>query len=241
MSHLKLPTLPPYQKQQRKSYAGFPSTLQPASASSNFSNSFQLVSTSTINSSSTSNLGAMSMSEKIPEGYLSMDHQVAGHTFQVGSDEIGMLKSVDDGSVLKPGGTPMCAAREIKFYEQLLTTTDKDILPLREFTTEYRGTKTLNVGSKTVNFIKLRDLTHAMLEPCVIDIKMGRRTWDPLATEKKRIAEESKYVQCKNTVGFCIPGFQTYHIASGNYKKFGKEYGKKLNENTVKDGMLIIS
>lgn len=178
----------------------------------------------------------MGANEKVPDGFSLMEHQVAGHTFQVGSDEIGMLKSVDDGSVLKPGGKPMCCAREIKFYEQLLTTTDLAILPLREFTAEYRGTQTLNVGSKTVNFIKLRDLTYGMLEPCVMDIKIGRRTWDPLTTEHKRKMEESKYVECKTTVGFCIPGFQTYHIASGNYKKFGKEYGKKLNENTVKDG-----
>jgi 1D-myo-inositol-tetrakisphosphate 5-kinase/inositol-polyphosphate multikinase len=176
------------------------------------------------------------MNQKIPEGFIAMDHQVAGHTFHVGTDEIGMLKSNDDGSVLKPSGSPMCAAREIKFYEQLLTTTDKDILPLREFTAEYRGTQTLTIGTKTVNFIKLRDLTHGMLEPCAIDMKIGRRTWDPLATEAKRSAEDSKYVNCKNTVGFCIPGFQTFHIESGNYKKFGKEYGKKLNENTVKDG-----
>lgn len=28
-----------------------------------------------------------------------------------------------------------------------------------------------------------------MAEPCVIDIKIGRRTWDPLATEEKRIVE----------------------------------------------------
>lgn len=168
-----------------------------------------------------------------------MDHQVAGHTFHVGTDEIGMLKSNDDGSVLKPSGSPMCAAREIKFYEQLLTTTDKDILPLREFTAEYRGTQTLTLGTKTVNFIKLRDLTHGMLEPCAIDMKIGRRTWDPLATDAKRSAEDSKYVNCKNTLGFCIPGFQTFHIESGNYKKFGKEYGKKLNENTVKDALRL--
>lgn len=175
-------------------------------------------------------------SDKIPSGYVVMNHQVAGHTFQIGTDEMGMLKSDDDGSVLKPGGSPMCAAREIKFYEQLLTTTDPSLLPLKDFTAEYRGTQTLTVGNKTINFIKLRDVTHGMLEPCVIDIKMGRRTWDPLASEQKREAEDSRYVDCKTTVGFCIPGFQTYHLQSGNYKKFGRDYGKKLNQNTVKDG-----
>lgn len=222
MSHLKLPPYLDKAKGQRKSYAGFPSP-----PSSNFANSFQLLSPPS---------DIMAKSLKIPSGFLAMDHQVAGHTFQVGTDEIGMLKCEDDGSVLKPGGSQWCAAREIKFYEQLLATSDPAVLPLKEFTSEYRGTQTLSVGNKTVNFIKLRDLTHGMLEPCVIDLKIGRQTWDPLASDTKKEAEESKYQQCKKTVGFCIPGFQTYHISSCSYKKFGKEYGKKLNENTVKDG-----
>jgi hypothetical protein len=98
MSHLKLP---PYQKSSsRKSYAGFPSS-QSASAQSNFSTSFNLVVTAPTSSNVS---GAKMASDKIPNGYVSMDHQVAGHTFQVGTEEIGMLKSVDDGSVLKPGG-----------------------------------------------------------------------------------------------------------------------------------------
>lgn len=54
----------------------------------------------------------------------------------------------------------MCAAREIKFYEQLLTSTDPNILPLKEFTPEYRGTIDLTIGQKTIKFIKLRDLTN---------------------------------------------------------------------------------
>lgn len=182
MSHLKLP---PYQKSPRKSYAGY-STDQ---KTSNFASSFQLLVTAPTSSLPNT---AMTSSDKIPSGYAIMNHQVAGHTFQVGTDEIGMLKSIDDGSVLKPGGSPMCAAREIKFYEQLLTTTDPNLQVLKEFTSEFRGTQTLNVGNKAVKFIRLTDLTHGMLEPCVIDLKMGRRTWDPMATEEKKNAEEGK-------------------------------------------------
>lgn len=133
---------------------------------------------------------ALITNQKLPNGYLALEHQVAGHTFQVGTDELGMLKNVDDGSVMKPAGSPMCAAREIRFYEQLLTTTDPVMMALRDFTPEYRGTQTLTVGHKTIKFIKLRDLTHGMMEPCVIDLKMGKRTWDPLATDQKREAEE---------------------------------------------------
>lgn len=233
MSHLKLP---PYQKPQRNSsYAGFPSVQRksPQPQVTSFDDSFKLLVTAPLN-----NLTGMAMipNDKIPSGYAPMEHQVAGHTFQVGADEIGMLTSADDQSILKPGGSAMCAAREIKFYEQLQSTTDPDIVDLRQFTAEYRGVVTLSVGNKTVKFIKLRDLSHGMLEPCVIDLKMGRRTWDPMATAEKRKTEEEKYSQCKTTVGFCIPGFQTFHIASEKYKKFGKEYGKKLDESSVMEG-----
>lgn len=72
-----------------------------------------------------------------------------------------------------------------------------------------------------------------MTEPCVIDIKIGKRTWDPLASEAKRMVESSKYVRCKENVGFCIPGFQVFSIKAGKIKRYGKEYGKSLDENTV--------
>ena len=49
------------------------------------------------------------------------------------------------------------------------------------------------VGSRRIQFIKLCDITFGMNEPCVCDIKIGRRTWDPMATEKKREAEEVGY------------------------------------------------
>lgn len=74
-----------------------------------------------------------------------------------------------------------------------------------------------------------------MYEPCIIDIKIGKRTWDPLASSEKMLAEEDKYQACKQTVGFCIPGFQVYDIKSGRIKRYGKEYGKKLNQETVKE------
>lgn len=74
-----------------------------------------------------------------------------------------------------------------------------------------------------------------MYEPCIIDIKIGKRTWDPLASAEKMLTEEEKYQACKQTVGFCIPGFQVYDIKSGRIKRYGKEYGKKLNQETVKE------
>lgn len=55
----------------------------------------------------------------LPKGYQLVGNQVAGHTFQVGSDEVGLVKREADASILKPEGSPFCASREIKFYENV--------------------------------------------------------------------------------------------------------------------------
>lgn len=62
------------------------------------------------------------------------------------------------------------------------------------------------------DFMKLENLTRGIQLPCVMDIKIGQRTWDPLADEEKIKIEESKYYECKQGLGFCIPGFQVYDL-----------------------------
>ncbi|PZC73826.1 hypothetical protein B5X24_HaOG208752 [Helicoverpa armigera] len=64
---------------------------------------------------------------------------------------------------------------------------------------------------------------------------LGKRTWDPLATEEKRKNEESKYALCKQQYGFCIPGFQVFRLGSGKMQRYNKDYGKKLQGQAVKD------
>lgn len=87
--------------------------------------------------------------------------------------------------------------------------------------------------------MKLTDITHDMCEPSIIDIKIGKRTWDPLASQEKIDAEEKKYAECKNNLGFCIPGFQVYNLSTGRIRRYGKDYGKKLNETTIQEGKKI--
>lgn len=149
----------------------------------------------------------------------------------------GMLRDRRDGSVLKGAAKPLCGKREIQFYEGLRQNkSNASMVMLRELVPEYRGTIQIQFRGKLIEFIKLADLTHDMIEPCIMDIKIGERTWDPLATPEKIEAEEQKYAECKKKLGFCIPGFQVYDIKSGRIKRFGKEYGKKLNAETVIDG-----
>lgn len=153
-----------------------------------------------------------------------------------------MLRDKKDGCVMKAAVKPLCGIREIQFYEQLkVNNENKDLRILRDvrLVPKYYGTVKMPFRGKIIDFIKLEDITRDMREPCVIDIKIGKRTWDPFASADKIKAEEQKYSACKQKLGFCIPGFQVYDIKTNRIKRFGKDYGKKLDQETVKDGKLI--
>lgn len=153
---------------------------------------------------------------------------------------VGILKA-EDGSVLKAMTKPLCGVREIEFYENMMSnSTDPSTKALRKLVPEYRGTIKMPFRGKAIDFIKLADITHDMCEPCVMDIKIGKRTWDPLATPEKITAEEQKYKACKQHLGFCIPGFQVHDIKTGDIRRFGKEYGKKLDQHSVRDGKIDV-
>lgn len=131
----------------------------------------------------------------LPVGTVLMEHQVAGHTFQEGKDDVGMLKDEHDGSILKPAYKKLCGPREIQFYEQVTGGQVPNAVLLKELVPEYRGTVRMKLGERSIDFIRLADVTHDMTEPCVIDIKIGQRTWDPLASADKIAAEEVSHFE----------------------------------------------
>jgi len=48
-----------------------------------------------------------------------------------------------------------------------------------------------------------------------------------------------KYAASKQHYGFCIPGFQVYNATTGEFTKYGKDYGKNLSIDGTIDGNLI--
>lgn len=85
-----------------------------------------------------------------------------------------------------------------------------------------------------VRFLELKNISEGMSEPCIMDLKIGKRTWDPLAGPEKRAYEDTKYAASKQAYGFCITGFQVYQ--SGRLAKFGRDYGKNLTSDTLVEG-----
>lgn len=178
---------------------------------------------------------------KLPTGTILLENQVAGHTFQDSAEAVGMLKSTIECCVFKPLTKPLCAVREKQFYEAIakVSPVNPILYELKPLVPVYYGSVTMKVRDKNIEFLKLSDITYGMAEPCVIDIKIGKRTWDPLATEEKRIVESGKYVRTKENVGFCIPGFQVSSISADKLKRYGKEYGKGLDEKSVYQALKI--
>ncbi|KAI4457010.1 inositol polyphosphate kinase [Holotrichia oblita] len=171
----------------------------------------------------------------LPPNMELFNNQVAGH-MQDGVN-LGMIKS--KSRVYKPITKEACGRREIGFYEDLKNSRDPILQELKQYVPKYYGTEVLTVDGKQVNYIVLDDVTRDFKEPCVMDIKIGRRTYDPLASYEKIIKEDQKYHETKRDLGFCIPGFQVFRIANGRISKYGKDYGKNLNKETVIDAFKI--
>ncbi|XP_014213336.1 uncharacterized protein LOC106642922 [Copidosoma floridanum] len=172
------------------------------------------------------------LESELPDGTAFLVTQVAGHPFDVQKKKTGMLQG-PNGRVLKPIVKPVLGEREIAFYENLQISGNPTDMEIQRHTPLYHGTKEMRIFNKRIKFLELENITEGMIEPCLIDIKIGRRTWDPLATPEKRISEEVKYAESKAAYGFCITGFQVYRIPSGNLERFDKVYGKNLDATSV--------
>lgn len=83
----------------------------------------------------------------------------------------------------------------------------------------------------------LMDMTANFRKPCVMDLKMGKQTYEPDAPDEKKIREINKYPQ-QEQFGFRIVGMRFYHPShpesdADGYRFFPKEFGRSLA--TVED------
>ena len=67
------------------------------------------------------------------------------------------------------------------------------------------------------SYTLLEDLTRGFHRPNVIDMKIGRQTFDPLAPEAKRKKEIAKYCNM-NDLGFCVTDYRQYDARAKSYR-----------------------
>ncbi|CAH1964973.1 unnamed protein product [Acanthoscelides obtectus] len=177
----------------------------------------------------------ITLSTEIPRKIEIFSHQVAGHVDDGNGNYVGMFKQ--DGVILKLIVKKEIGEKETQFYKMLEDTVDKTLIELRGLVPKFYGIRELIIDNKKFECLALEDLTQYYKEPCIMDIKIGRRTWDPKATYEKIMSEEKKYHDCKRDLAFCIPGFQVYSIADNKVYKYGKDFGKSLDKEHAIDAI----
>lgn len=67
----------------------------------------------------------------------------------------------------------------------------------------------ITVVSATVSdlYLKLEDVTHHFVKPCIMDVKLGQRSYDPFASQEKREQQIRKYPLMEE-IGFLVLGMR---------------------------------
>ncbi|XP_052763416.1 inositol polyphosphate multikinase-like isoform X2 [Mya arenaria] len=167
----------------------------------------------------------------LPRGASIPRNQVAGHKHE-GRSKLGMLEH-DDGSILKALQKPPRGTRELHFYQQIFepSCTDPDILKLRNLMPKFCGAYQFDEYPE-VTYIKLENIVAGFRRPCVVDIKMGKKTYDPEAGPAKIAKEITKFPHVEK-FGFQFTGMQTYDPAEQRIKFYDKFFCRKLGEDEV--------
>ncbi|XP_045052066.1 inositol polyphosphate multikinase isoform X3 [Desmodus rotundus] len=152
-------------------------------------------------------------------GCVPLSHQVAGHKY--GKDKVGILQH-PDGTVLKQLQPPPRGPRELEFYNMVSEVyaadcTDGVLLELRKYLPKYYGIWSPPTAPNDL-YLKLEDVTHKFNKPCIMDVKIGRKSYDPFASSEK--------IQQ-----------QVYHVHSDSYETENQHYGRSLTKETLKDGV----
>lgn len=171
---------------------------------------------------------------RFPNGCTPLSHQVAGHKY--GKSELGMLQH-PDGTVLKQLQPPPRGPREMNFYNMVFGSSCHDhvFLELRKFLPKFLGTWAPTTAPNEL-YLKLEDVTRRFSKPCIMDVKIGKKSYDPDASAEKIQQQISKYPLMEE-IGFLVLGMRVYQFSSDSYVAFDQRYGRGLTKETLKEGL----
>ncbi|XP_044152052.1 inositol polyphosphate multikinase [Bufo gargarizans] len=171
---------------------------------------------------------------KLLNGCVPLSHQVAGHMY--GKDKVGILQH-PDGTVLKQLQPPPRGPRELDFYNMVFSNdcTDPKLRELQIFLPKYYGTWS-PPGSANDLYLKLEDVTRKFNKPCIMDVKIGQKSYDPHASAEKIQQQISKYPLMEE-IGFLVLGMRVYHMDSDSFETQNQHYGRSLTKGTIKHGL----
>ncbi|KAI5660346.1 hypothetical protein M9H77_29139 [Catharanthus roseus] len=160
-------------------------------------------------------------------------HQVAGH--QAGNGKLGPLID-DSGRFYKPLQGDERGSNEVAFYTSFSSNTR---IPdhIRRFFPTFHGTQLVEAsdGSGLLPHLVLGDLTVGRVNPSIMDIKIGSRTWPPQASEdyiEKCLKKDRKTSTI--LLGFRLSGLEFYSQKEPGYWKPGRKSVQNLSPEGVK-------
>ncbi|KAL6547814.1 inositol polyphosphate multikinase [Orobanche hederae] len=162
------------------------------------------------------------------------DHQVAGH--KAGDGKLGPLID-DSGRFYKPLQGDERGSNEVSFYTSFSSNT-KIPAHITKFFPKFYGTQLVEAsdGSGMQPHLILQDFTFDRVNPSIMDIKIGSRTWHSQAPEDyiqkclKKDRETSSL-----PLGFRVSGAQIFQsIKSGYWKPEIKSSVQPLSAGEVK-------
>ncbi|XP_076154165.1 inositol polyphosphate multikinase [Alosa pseudoharengus] len=167
-------------------------------------------------------------------GCVPLTHQVAGHKY--GVDKVGILQH-PDGTVLKQLQPPPRGPREMQFYSMVYSeeSVDPCLLDLQRYLPKYFGPWS-SPDAPAELYLRLEDVTRRFRKPCIMDVKIGQRSYDPFASQEKRQQQIRKYPLMEE-IGFLVLGMRVYKLDSDTFDTYDQHFGRGLDQDTVKEGL----
>ncbi|KPP59857.1 hypothetical protein Z043_122186, partial [Scleropages formosus] len=91
-----------------------------------------------------------------------------------------------------------------KVYDE--NCSDPYLLDLQQYLPKYYGTWTFP-GTPNDLYLKLEDVSRRFNKPCIMDVKIGQRSYDPYASQEKQEQQISKYPLMEE-IGFLVLGMR---------------------------------
>merc|ERR550532_305608 len=166
--------------------------------------------------------------EDQPDGALA---QVGGHGAWDKDQAIQVNKK---GLVLKPVQENKRGEREVQFFKTVASSTDPAVKVVADFIPQFHGVNKKVKNGKDKTFLMMENLTNNFSKACIMDIKIGTRTWGPDASPEKIAQQDASYRGTKIPFGFSVPGLSAYR--GGDKEEVvvkDKEFGKMLTVENI--------
>merc|ERR550532_1807032 len=166
--------------------------------------------------------------EDQPDGALA---QVGGHGAWDKDQAIQVNKK---GLVLKPVQENKRGEREVQFFKTVASSTDPAVKVFADFIPQFHGVNKKVKDGKEKTFLMMENLTNNFSKACIMDIKIGTRTWGPDASPEKIAQQDASYRGTKIPFGFSVPGLSAYR--GGDKEEVvvkDKEFGKMLTVENI--------